>query len=381
MRILHVIPGLGIGGAEVFLESLISAWPRNNDEHIVVSFRGGEIAQRLRAKNIVVHELFPEKTITLFAGIAVFQKLSQIMRDVRPDVVVSSLWSANVFSRLLCWSKRLPIISVWHNNAQFLGLFKRYIDVLTAVVFPGRMVAVSASVLESYRGVPLLGRFLKKRSTVVENGVNVAALLDGKLRQGLRHKFNVTPKRFVFGAVGRLIPVKAFSNLILAFHVFLQNQSLLDASAGDVPLLCIVGEGPERQGLQALIDRLKLSAHVMLCGQQDDMAPILHDFSAYVSSSKSEGLSVALLEALAVGLPFVVTPAGETGGFFRPDVDGIVVESHEVMDLAFGLIRMYAEYDKYACNAQSRTHLVSKFFSIARTAERYATLIEAMIPE
>lgn len=380
MRVLHIIPGLQIGGAEVFLENLINAWPRSNDVHTVVSFSGGVIADRLRAKGIVVIELLPSRTVNPLAFVRLFFRISKTMDDIRPDVVFSSLWSANIFARVLCWFKRIPLISVWHNNAQFLGFFRRYVDGFTAVIFSGKVIAVAHSVLDSYTELPFIGKRLKKKAVVVENGVNVAALLDGKLRHDLRHKFKLSSERFVFGAVGRLIPVKAFGNLIEAFNVFLQSQfSLDDVQVGDLPMLCIVGDGPESESLKALVDKLKLSAHVVFCGQQDDVAALYHGFSVYVSSSISEGLSVALLEALAVGLPFMVTRAGDPNGLFSPDVDGVVVDSHEVVDLAFGLIKIYSEYDKYARNAESRTVLVKKFYSIARTAEQYATLVDKVV--
>jgi glycosyltransferase involved in cell wall biosynthesis len=380
MKILHIIPGLQIGGAEVFLENLINAWPRNNDVHTIVCFHGGVIAERLRSKGVEIIELSSSKTSNPITFIRNFFRLSKAIDAVCPDVVFSSLWSANIFARFLCWIKRIPLISVWHNNAQFLGCFRRYLDGFTAIVFPGKVIAVAHSVLDSYIQLPFLGKRLKNKVVVVENGVNVSALLDGKLRHDLRHKFKLSAGRFVFGAVGRLIPVKAFANLIEAFNVFLQTQfSLNDVQVGDLPMLCIVGDGPEAESLKALVERLKLSAHVVLCGQQDDVAPLYHGFSAYVSSSITEGLSVALLEALAVGLPFVITRAGDPNGLFSPDVDGIVVDSHEVVDLAFGLIKMYSEYDKYARNAESRTVLVRKFYSIARTAEQYATLVDKVV--
>ncbi len=169
---------------------------------------------------------------------------------------------------------------------------------------------------------------------------------------------------------------KAFSNLILAFQAFLQGEISTCEDMMASPMLCIVGDGPEFDALQGLIDRLDLSSSVVLCGQQDDVASLYHGFSAYVSSSMSEGLSVALLEALAVGLPFVVTRAAEPSGLFRADVDGIVVDSHEVVDLALGLVKMYDEYDKYAKHAESRTLLVRRFYSITRTAELYVSLLE-----
>ena len=376
MRILHIIPGLQVGGAEIFLESLIGAWPRSDDQHIVVCFHGGIIAARLRSKNILVHELMHKKPASLVDAVRVFWRFSQCLNEIKPEIVVSALWSANICARILCWAKRIPLISVWHNNAQFLGFFKRYLDGITASLFPGRIVAVAQSVLDSYVSLPILGRFLKKRSIVVETGVDVTALLDGKHRFGLRQKFNMHPDRFVFGAVGRLIPVKAFSNLILAFHAFLKNQFFLEEDAENIPLLCIVGDGPEFDSLQGLVDQLKLANFVTLCGQQDDVAALYHGFSAYVSASMSEGLSVALLEALAVGLPFVVTEAGQPSGLFRLDVDGVVVDSHEVVDLALGLIKMYTEYDKYSHHSASRTLMVRKFYSIAGAAEKYATLID-----
>ena len=381
MKILHIIPGLQIGGAEIFLESLIAAWPRNGDQHVVVAFCGGVVAARLRLNNIVVHELLHHKPSSVIDFCRVFLRLSSYLIKNKPDVALSALWSANIFSRILCWFHKIPLVSIWHNNAQFLSVFARFLDVFTAVLFPGHIVAVAHSVKDSYVQIPLLGHLLGKRTTVVENGVDVEALLEAKKRHVLRQKFHLTGKRFVFGAVGRLIPVKAFSTLIYAFHAFLRDQLFLEDDMVEAPMLCIVGDGPEFDSLHGVVDQLKLTRFVTFCGQQEDVASLYHGFSAYVSASTSEGLSVAFLEALAVGLPFVVTQVCEPGALFSSGADGIVVESHEAVDLALGLIKMYSEYDEYARRSDSRTHFTRKFYSIARTAEKYVSLLTHLFPE
>ena len=378
MKVLHVISNLGVGGAEVFLENLLAAWPNPQDEQIICSFYGGEVAQRLQQKGYDVHILMPDASSSVFSYVRAVFKLSKYINDHSPRVVISSLWLANVVTRLLCFFKKIPSVSVLHNNADFLGFSKRCIDVVTLCFLGKHAVAVSASVKHSYERFFIFGRFLTKKIRVIQNGVAVDQLLAGAEQNAPKVLSGGHRKRFIFGSVGRLIPSKGLKNLILAFDLFLKQQFPLPEDKELRPILCIVGDGPERAALKELVADLALEAQVLFCGHQSDVSSFYHRFSLYISSSVSEGQSLALLEALAVGLPVVVTHAC-AGELFNEELDGVVLESNEVAQLALGMVKVYVDYHLYADHAKKRSVFIRAFYSIVRTAEQYAEFIDELL--
>ncbi|MBM3894410.1 glycosyltransferase [Candidatus Dependentiae bacterium] len=373
MKILHVISNLGVGGAEVFLENLISAWPHSIDEHVIISFHGGEVAQRISAKGYAVQVLLTDDKKSFFDYLAAVNVLIKCINDHSPRVVISALWLANIIVRVVCFFKKIPSVSILHNNADFLGFFKKIADVFSLILFGERAVAVSSSVKKSYEKTFFWGRFLKNKIVVIQNGVSVERLLAAV---NMRHVQK--NKQFVFGAVGRLIPSKGFKNLILAFDLFLKKQFPLPEDKELRPILCIVGDGPERGALKELIADLSLEAQVLLCGHQSNVEKMYHGFSSYISSSVSEGQSLALLEAMTVGLPVVVTHAC-AGELFNEDLDGVVLSSNEVVELALGMIKMYAQYHLYADHAKKRSIFMRAFYSIVRTAQEYSELVRDLL--
>lgn len=130
------------------------------------------------------------------------------------------------------------------------------------------------------------------------------------------------PNRQRLLAVGRLHPVKGFDVLIQAFSLLARYFPQWD--------LDIVGEGPERDALQAQIEALQMSGRITLVGRAGNIREWYEASDLYVLSSRTEGLSNTLLEAMACGLPAVAFDC-ETGPreIIRTDLDGVLVQPVE----------------------------------------------------
>lgn len=374
MKIVHVISGLEIGGAEVFLEQLISFWPNKNDEHVVIAFKGGVIADHLRAKHILVYEVGSKKSWPHVFMAQCAWRTWRLLKELKPDVVLSSLWSANILARTFCFALDIPLISVLHNNASFLNPVKRFLDVFTALCFPHIRVAVACGVAQSYEYYPLFGDFTLSPTFVIENGVDV----DGLCARVALYK----PERsnaFVFGVVGRLIPEKRILFLVLAFNRAIQELRSHGVWEADLPRLCVVGDGPDFHAVMERVVFLKLQDLVMLPGVQKNMASWYACFSAYVSVSQSEGLSLALLEALAVGLPVIVSAQSGASHFIPSAEDGIAVDGTDEAVFAAAFIKMFTNQEKYAARAEQRTEFIREKYSIVHTAQQYSRLIESVV--
>jgi len=159
----------------------------------------------------------------------------------------------------------------------------------------------------------------------IPNGVRVIprnpAVVEHK-----RREFGLAPDEFAFFYVGRLNPVKDLGTMLNAFADLCADQRFRTR-------LYLVGEGPERAMLEAKREALRLGERVTFLGARSDISDVLMAADAFVMSSKSEGLPMALLEAMAVGVPCVATAVGGIPALFGDD-KGLLVPAQNARALA-----------------------------------------------
>lgn len=181
------------------------------------------------------------------------------------------------------------------HDARFAGVHPRLRDPLLRRWYPeaDHFIAVSSGVADNLMAMDIPA----SRITVIPNSVDIATVR----RNSMAHDPTFEGRYIV--AVGRLVPKKDYPTLLRA-------MTLLPAAV--VPRLVILGEGPERRKLTALCRNLDLQDRVLMPGFVVNPYPIIAAASCLVSSSISEGMPNALLEALALGKPVVATdcPSG-----------------------------------------------------------------------
>ncbi len=175
-----------------------------------------------------------------------------------------------------------------------------------------------------------------------------------------------TPHPFTLVCVGSLLPVKNHKLLIQALH-----QLQLDKPWQ----LLIIGEGPERSALQQQINKASLQEQIHLLGLKNkaQIAEILHHCDVFVLPSISENFSVAVLEALACGLPVI---ASITGGI-RECIDnsnGLLFEVNDVDGLAKAINHMFLHLTEY--DRQAIAENCQKQFSAPVIAQQLTTIFQ-----
>jgi glycosyltransferase involved in cell wall biosynthesis len=159
----------------------------------------------------------------------------------------------------------------------------------------------------------------------IANGVRVPTRTPA-LVEHRRREFGLSPDVFAFFYVGRLNPVKDLGTLLDAF-------ATLPADGSFRARLYLVGDGPERAMLEARRDALGLADRVTFLGARSDVSEVLMAADAFVMCSKSEGLPMALLEAMAVGVPCIATAVGGIPDLFGDD-RGLLVPAQDALALA-----------------------------------------------
>jgi len=172
-------------------------------------------------------------------------------------------------------------------------------------------------------------------------------------------------------SVARLSPEKDFPTLLNAVHRVLTH----------VPdfRLRIVGDGPERAAIERMIDTLNLRNHVELLGERHDIPDLLAEAGFFVSSTRSEGLSLTLLEAMAVGLPIVTTSVGGIPEIVVEGQTGRLVPDNDPAALARAIVQMCDQRDAWTTMGRLGRQRVEENFEIRKMIESYETLYEDLM--
>lgn len=200
---------------------------------------------------------------------------------------------------------------------------------------------------------------------VIHNGVEPAA---PGARAASRAALGLPDDAFVAVCVARLVAVKA-------------HDVLLQAAArarGDAPVLLLVGDGPERDELQRLAARLGL-ARVRFLGARADVGDILAAADVAVLASRDEGLPLALLEAMAHGLPIVATTVGGVSELVREGLEGLLVPADDADALAAALGRVGGDAPLRQRLGDAAHHRVREDFSLDAAAAAYADLYRRLV--
>lgn len=227
-----------------------------------------------------------------------YKKLSKLLRKERPDLLVSSLFRSNILSRVVCKKLGLPLIGTLVSDSyseivlkkkSFFQLqkFKFFwgLDRLTARI-PKLYIANSLFIAKSHiktLGVPL------EKTRVVYRGRNIPG------QEWAERAVNT----FEFLSFGRLLQIKGFEELILAFSIV--NSNFPNSR------LIIYGEGLHRPILENLIKELNLNHAVNLPGVIPNVTEMLYKSDCFVFPSWYEGFSGALVEAMMAGIPIIAS--------------------------------------------------------------------------
>ena len=176
----------------------------------------------------------------------------------------------------------------------------------------------------------------------------------------------------VFGSVGRMAEIKDYPTLTRAFIELVSTQPERAARAR----LAIVGEGPSRAVCQRLLHDAGLQHLAWLPGERHDIAQVMQAFDVFVLSSKNEGISNTILEAMASGLPVIATSVGGNTELVEDGVNGVLVKAEDVSDMAQALLGYLDAPEKMVEHAEHARQYAEKRFSIPVMAEAYATVYD-----
>ncbi len=327
LAIVGIDPELGFAGGETQVLGLTVVLAREGHRAELICDPAGRLWERARAAQIKCHPLAIRNSLDVSAAI----RLRAILKRERYDVIhfhtsrahAMAPWTRG-FARALIVTRRMD----YRPNRLFAPLlFNRAVD---------RVVAISRAVADSLAeaGVD------RSRIVTVPSGVDCDRFHPPSPEQRAheRASLGIQPEEIVIGAVGMLEPRKGHRYLIDAISALAAPGS---AARNGGRLRCIIaGDGSLRDELARQIVEAGCSSRVTMLGQTDDVREVLWASDLFAMPSVKEGLGVAVLEAMAVGLPAIASSVGGLGEVVEHDRTGILIEPARPDQLASAIARL-----------------------------------------
>ncbi|WP_373331805.1 glycosyltransferase [Thiopseudomonas alkaliphila] len=357
MRVLLVITGLGMGGAEHVVCNLADELAKQGHE-VKIAYLLGPVLVSPKNKNI---ELINIGVRSIIKAPRACLKLRRVVADFRPDVVHSHMFHSNVLMRLIRMTVKIPrLISTAHNTnegGKLRMLAYRYTDFLADITTNVSQEAVTQFILK--KAVP------SNKIVAIANGIDTNRFeYSADKRAKIRSELELGTKKMLL-AVGRLDIQKDYPNLLSAISELKNHRQ-------DFKLF-IVGDGPLRSKLQGLLEELKLSEFVCFLGIRKDIPDLMSAADLFVLSSAWEGFGLVVGEAMACERVVVATDCGGVKEVIGSC--GVLVEKKAPAKLAASLKHtINLTEDESAELGKAARERIIDFYSIERNMETYFNL-------
>jgi glycosyltransferase involved in cell wall biosynthesis len=363
LRVLHVVTGLEIGGAERVLLEMVRHQVRRGYQVEVCSLRPeGPLAPEVRA-------ICP--LITLGMGHAltplVLWRLERLMRRGRYDVVHSTLYQADVATRIAGRLAGIPVnVSLVQCSYTWLRWYHFLVDRWTARMSDGVMV-----VSEATRRFSLERERLPANKVVtLRNAINLDrfdAITDRAATSSeVRAALGYSASEVLICVVGRLHPQKGHTYLFQALQRLRRQFPALR--------LLVVGDGPLRAALEAECQERGLADIVQFLGMRQDVPQLLAACDIFCLPSLYEGLPLVVLEAMAMRCPIVATAVDGTAEAIEDEQQGLLVPAADVQALEGALQRLLSDPALGSALAEAGRRRVVAEFSFERMMQETEAL-------
>lgn len=263
------------------------------------------------------HTIFVDKhKIKYLNPVANIIEAHKLLKQYKFDLVHTHGYRADILGIILSRLTGLPVVSTCHGfisndlNLKLYNKLDRYL-----LRYADKIIAVSDGIKNDL----IKSGINEKRIAIIQNAVelNGRKKLFSQDRKAKRQHFNIHEKEFVAGYIGRLSEEKGVKYLIEAHTLLAESGALLK--------MVIIGDGPQRKGLEALVKNTGKEGSIFFAGFQNDIESWLPAMDVFVLPSLTEGTPMSMLEAMAGGIPVVASSVGGVPQVIDSDKSGILV--------------------------------------------------------
>lgn len=354
LKVCHVSLTLKTGGLERILADLAQHYSPDRCEPTFLALREiGRFADEIRAAG---HHVELLKNQGRFGGL---REMARFFREHQFDIVHTHNTYPHLYATVAARWAGVPVVVQTRHGQRAGHGWKSSLQYRWAAKWVDRIVTVSDDAAKLCITADLIPA---GKVTRIWNGIDLS-----------QFRFTGPRDELVAMAVARLSAEKDFPTLLRAMTLVLPRVPGLK--------LKIVGDGPERAALEALATELKLNDAVQFLGERRDVPELLTQAGFFVTSSLTEGISLTLLEAMAVGLPVVATNVGGNPEIVVDGETGRLAPAANPQALAEAIVRMCEERSQWPELGRAGCDRVAEHFDIRRMARDYEDLYQTVMDQ
>lgn len=357
MKVLHVISSGGMYGAESVILNL-SRGLNESGHHSALGVFENSSNPNLQLHEMAAKEGIGSHLISCNGQIdrTVIASLRELVTRTEADVVHAHGYKADVYVYLALRGMETPFISTCHNWPKGGRLVALY-GVLDRLVLRrfARVVAVSDEVKQRLLRAGVSAEKIRQ----IRNGIDLRPFAGAVA---------TSTGGLTVGWVGRLSREKGAD-------VFLRSAARVVMEVPEARFV-VVGDGPDRETLEALIGELHIRENVSMLGRRDDIPSVLASVDVMVSSSRQEGLPMAILEGMASGLPLIATAVGDVPTVVRNEQTGVLVPAEDVGALSGAMVGLLRDPERRKRLGTAARRLIEDEFSAERMTAEYVRVYE-----
>jgi glycosyltransferase involved in cell wall biosynthesis len=354
VRVLEIAGNAIVGGMEKYVERLVASLPADRFEITCVCPFESPFAETLRTLGADVF-ITPVRDDPAWSSIV---STAALVRARRIDVMHAHLSNAHVLASLVSGLTRVPVLVTIHGRTLPL------IDIEAYRLHRSRFSVVCQNALLHALSLGVSEADVE----LIPNGVDTARFIVKSGDAWLQRKLQLAPEVPLVGFVGRLSPEKAPAR-------FLQMAAQLHTSHPELHF-AMVGTGPLRAALAARAARMHLQEHVHFTGALDDMPRVYSNLQLLVMTSESEGRPLALMEAMAAGLPVVAPDVGGIAEIIVHGHSGILVPPHDTDALVYAVQELLDDSGRATRLGQAARKRACEHFAQSISFEAMARLLQ-----
>lgn len=349
MKILHIVFGLPIGGAEVLLEIICRRVDKQKYDIYVCSITDeGLLGSKIHETGV--------KLITLNSSLRVYSlativKLFLLIRKIDPVIVQTHMFQANTLGRIASFLANVPvIIATEHGFYRYKKKRQIVIDWLLSHI-TDKIIVISEAV-KNY--ISLRSKIPQNKFKVVYNFIDIEAFVPKRDKNELRKEFGISALDFVIGSVGRIVKEKGYD-------ILLNAMSLLKGRGYSFKYI-IVGDGKYLSTLKANACATDLSEDVIFTGFRSDIADILQLFDIFTLPTLDEGFGISIIEAQTMGLPIIASSVDAIPEIIQNGYNGLLIPPNDPMALANGIEYLFKNAGRRSeIGGKARESVVERF--------------------